>query len=95
MGRKKSKEKETHYRRVPKKKEGLSMIDFDICFTAMKTSWVSKLITTDLPSWNIITTKYFNNFGKNFYVFNMNLDNMKSLNELGKIPDIYLQVILS
>lgn len=93
MGRKKVRKKK-HTIDEYQKKEGLSMIDFDICFTAMKSSWVSKLITTDLPSWNIIPTKYFNNFGKNFYVFNMNLDNMKLLNELGKIPNIYLQVIL-
>ena len=71
------------------------MIDFDSYFTALKASWVSKLTTTNMPNWKIIPTKYFNNLGKNFLVFNMNLDNIKSIDGLAKIPDFYLQVISS
>ena len=76
-------------------KGGLRMIDFDSYFAALKASWVSKLTTTNMPNWKIIPTKYFNNLGKNFLVFNMNLDNIKSIDGLAKIPDFYLQVISS
>ena len=76
-------------------KGGLKMVDFDSYFTSLKASWVSKFNSTTMPNWKIIPTKYFNNLGKNYLVFNMNLDNVKSLKEFENIPDFYLQVISS
>lgn len=76
-------------------KGGLKMVDFDSYFTSLKASWVSKFTSTTLPNWMINSTKYFNNLGKNYLVFNMNLDNVKSLKEFENIPDFYLQVISS
>ena len=69
------------------------MIDIKSYFIALKASWVSRLVTGYLSDWKLIPLKYFNATGKDWLVFNMNLDNTKSLNYLKKIPEFYREIV--
>ena len=69
------------------------MIDIKSYFIALKASWVSRLVTGYLSDWKLIPLKYFNATGKDWLVFNMNLDNTKSLNYLKKIPELYREIV--
>ena len=72
---------------------GLHMVDIKSYFIALKASWVSRLVTGYLSDWKLIPLKYFNATGKDWLVFNMNLDNTKSLNYLKKIPELYREIV--
>lgn len=55
------------------------MVYFDIYFTSLKALRVSKFTPNTLPNRIINPTKYFKFWVKNYLVFNINLDNVKSL----------------
>ena len=54
---------------------------------------VRKLVTGHLPNWKLIPLKYFNATGKNWLLFNRNLDSTKSLNYLKNIPEFYWEIV--
>ena len=60
------------------------MVDIDSYLKSLKTSWVSRLTNNSLANWKVIPMKYFNKFGKQWLVFNINVDDIKNLSENGK-----------
>ena len=66
------------------KRGGLDMVDIDSYFKSLNISWVSRLTNNSLANWKVIPMKYFNKFGKQWLVFNMNVDDIKNLSEIGK-----------
>ena len=74
-------------------KGGLNMIDFESYFKALKASWVSKLVTPGLANWKIIPLKFFSHLGGKFLIFNVNLDNEKSMPCLENLSEFYREVI--
>ena len=69
------------------------MIDIKSYFIALKASWVSRLVTGHISNWKLIQLKYCNATGKNWLLFSMNLDSIKSLNYLKKIPEFNREVV--
>ena len=57
------------------------MVDIYNYFKSLKTLWVSRLTNADLTNWKVIPMKYFNNLGKGWLVFNMNIDDIKNLHK--------------
>jgi hypothetical protein len=66
------------------KRGGLDMVDIDSYFKSLNISWVSRLTNNSLANWKVIPMKYFNKFGKQWLVFNINVDDIKNLSENGK-----------
>ena len=76
----------------PNSKGGLGMIDFWSYFTALKASWVCRLIKSGTANWSIIPNKYFNSFGANWLIFKTNNGNTRLNPNFKNIPAFYIEV---
>ena len=62
---------------------GLKMINIDDYVSSIQIKFVMKLLEKqdEDDSWKIIPKFYYNNFGRNFLVFRMNIDSITSFNK--------------
>ena len=75
---------------------GLKMIDIDSYITSIYISWVKRLTTEEFSNWKVIPLYYFNKFGANFALFNMNPENIYDIPNLKKImPEFYFEILKS
>jgi hypothetical protein len=58
---------------------GIDMPDFEYYAKTLKLKWIKHLNNETNANWKVIPTALFNQFGKNFLIFHMNLDSLKSL----------------
>ena len=72
---------------------GLKMIDICSLIKTIQSKWVIKLLDSDKAQWKTIPLYYFNKFGENLLIFEMNLDTIKSLPNLADIPLFYQDVL--
>ena len=76
---------------------GLKMIDIDRYIDATKIKWVKQLTTCtneEIENWKVIPKYYFDKFGKDFLLFHMNLDSVKSIEGLpNNIPSFYIEIL--
>ena len=75
---------------------GLKMINIDNFLSAIQLSWVKRLTSTHFANWKVIPLFFFNIFGENFSLFNMNPGSIKAIPNLSKtLPLFYLEIIKS
>ena len=78
---------------------GLKMVNIDDYVSSLQIKFVMKLLEKegegDDESWKIIPKFYYNNFGKDFLVFRMNIDSINSFDKkiLKKIPSFYQELL--
>ena len=72
---------------------GLQMINLEMHIKTVLTKWISNLTDKTSAAWKQIPLQYFNNFGENFAIFSMNLDNIKNLNNINIVPEFYQNII--
>ena len=72
---------------------GLKMIDICSFIKSIQSKWVIKLLDAEKAQWKTIPLYYFNKFGENLLIFEMNLDTIKSLPNLADIPLFYQDVL--
>ena len=53
---------------------GIRVTDIRSKLTALKASWVKRLVNENFARWKHIPCCYFNNFGKDYLIFKMNFD---------------------
>jgi hypothetical protein len=70
------------------------MVGIDSYFKSLTTSWVSRLTNNSLANWKVIAMKYFNTLGKNWLVFNMNIDDIKNLHKTNNLSAFYRDIIM-
>ena len=74
------------------------MPDIKSQLQTLQIKWINRLISEEDMSWKTIPTHYFDNYGKNFLLFKMNIGELKNLAEI-KLPHFlacclaYIQVI--
>ena len=56
---------------------GLNMIDIESYVASLRASWVSRFVSGEMDIWKLIPFKYFRQFGKNWLIFSMNIENKK------------------
>ena len=61
--------------------------------TTVLIKWISNLTDKTSAALKQIPLQYFNNFGENFAIFSMNLDNIKNLNNINIVPEFYQNII--
>lgn len=74
---------------------GVSMIDIESQFAALKAAWVPRFINSNGHLWYVIGLHYLNSFGKNLNVLNMNFESTKQFEYLKKLPPVYQEMLLS
>ena len=57
--------------------EGLNMIDIQSYFASLRPSWVNNFVSGEMDNWNYTTYTYFRQFGKNWWIFSMNIEHKK------------------
>jgi hypothetical protein len=72
---------------------GIQMCDIRAHIDALRIKWVKLLIHTDTRNWTLIPSHYLNCYGKNYLIFNMNLDKLTSLSVKQKLPSFYKEVL--
>ena len=72
---------------------GLKITDIDNYIAAIKLSWVKRLTTGEFANWKVIPAFYFNNFGKDFLIFNMPVDNILSIPKIKVLPEFYMDIV--
>lgn len=76
---------------------GLNMIDIDKYIEAIKIKWILKLQESKVEkdNWSIIPNFYFNKFGKNLLIFEMNIKSIKMLEKhiFNTLPLFYQNLI--
>ena len=72
------------------------MIDIDAYIMSLKASWVAKILQSR-GVWKNVFEYYINNLGfENYsYIFQMNFKSVASLAMLAKLPDFYVDVLVS
>ena len=72
---------------------GLNLTDLDKYIEAINLNWVKRLKSPDKANWKIIPQYYFDQYGENFLLFSMNLDNINSLHNMKTIlPEFYFEI---
>ena len=75
---------------------GLKMIDLYSHVKTIQSKWVLKLLENDHSGdqqWKILPQFYYNKFGADLFIFNLNLDNLKNLPNYDSIPLFYQEVL--
>ena len=71
---------------------GIKMADVKTQLKTIQIKWVNRLISGDEMNWKVIPKYYFNKYGNDFLVFNMNLGGIKELKDI-KIPSFYKNIL--
>ena len=78
-------------------KGGIRVTDIRSKLTALKASWVKRLVSDNFARWKLIPHYYFNNFGKDYLIFKMNFNQKCQFPymETSKISLFYKEIVLS
>ena len=78
-------------------KGGIRVTDIRSKLTALKASWVKRLVNENFARWKLIPCCYFNNFGKDHLIFKMKFDQKCQFPYMdsSKISLFYKEVVLS
>ena len=71
------------------------MCDTNSFFKTLKFKWVKQLLDKTEANWKVLPNFFLEVYGENFLIFNMNLDNLKSVKKYNTrfIPALYLDII--
>ena len=70
------------------------MIDVNGYFKSLKVSWVKRLLSSEHQIGKLYQESIqMINLGKNWPIFKMNIDNVKSINKFNDIPEFYSEII--
>jgi len=77
-----------------KLKGGLNMIDIESYIISIKLKWVKSLISTQKANWKIIPSYMLQKLRKDFLIFHMNIDSIKSISSgLDEVSAFYKDII--
>ena len=73
---------------------GLEVPDFNYYSKTMKLKWVNYLTNPIIANWKIIPSLFLDQFGKDFLIFHMHLDSLKSLPQTThKLSEFYKHLV--
>ena len=74
---------------------GIEMCDTYTFFNSLRLKWINNLTSKEEANWKILPNYFLQNFGEDFFIFHMNLDNFKNIKIYNKsvIPDFYKDII--
>ena len=65
---------------------GLEMCDPNSFFISLKLKWIKNLLNQEKANWKILPEYFFKNFGHNFLIFYMNIDNFNQISNNINLP---------
>ena len=72
---------------------GLDMCDPNTFFISLKLKWIKTLLTQENANWKILPEYFFKNFGHNFLIFYMNIDNFNQISNITNLPIFYEDLV--
>ena len=74
---------------------GIAQTDLNSHFSALKASWVSKLLKGQHQPWTEIARFHLNKYGDNFLVLKFQLSSVNQIPTMKKLPYFYQDMILA
>ena len=71
----------------------LDMCDPNTFFISLKLKWIKTLLTQENANWKILPEYFFKNFGHNFLIFYMNIDNFNQISNNTNLPILYEDIV--
>lgn len=71
---------------------GLKMVDIKAQLKSFQINWVNRLINKENANWKSIPTLYFDKYGKDCLIFEMNIGELKNISEK-KLPMFYRNIL--
>ena len=72
---------------------GIEIPDTDTFFKSLKIKWVKTLINKSNANWKLLPAYFMKDFGDNFLIFRMNIDNLKKLPKSNTLSPFYEDLI--